>query len=73
MAVNSVLVDTAVVVKYKVGVDTKGNEIFRNQRANDLNLLATEEILMDLGDIIGGFISYPISQVTKETVNLLSR
>ncbi|MBU3106952.1 hypothetical protein [Clostridium gasigenes] len=41
----------------------------RNQRANDLNLLATEETLMDLGDIIGGFISYPISQVTKETVN----
>ncbi|MBU3105493.1 hypothetical protein [Clostridium gasigenes] len=45
----------------------------RKQRANDLNLLATEETLMDLGDIIGGFISYPISQVTKETVSLLSR
>ncbi|MBB6625083.1 DUF1659 domain-containing protein [Clostridium gasigenes] len=73
MAVNSVLVDTAVVVKYKVGVDTKGNEIFKNQRANDLNLLDTEETLMDLGDIIGSFISYPISQVTKETVTLLSR
>ncbi|MBB6715575.1 DUF1659 domain-containing protein [Clostridium gasigenes] len=73
MAVNSVLMDTAVVVKYKVGVDTKGNEIFRNQRANELNLLATEETLMDLGDIIGDFISYPISQVTKETVTLLSR
>ncbi|MBU3090373.1 DUF1659 domain-containing protein [Clostridium gasigenes] len=52
MAVNSVLVDTAVVVKYKVGVDTKGNDIIKNQRANDLNLLATEETLMDLGDII---------------------
>lgn len=73
MAVNSVLVDSAVVVKYKVGVDTKGNDIYKKQRANDLNLLATEETLMDLGDIISGFISYPISQVTKETVNLLSR
>ena len=41
MAVNSVLVDTAVVVKYKVGVDTKGNDIYKNQRSNDLNLLAT--------------------------------
>jgi hypothetical protein len=27
MAVNSVLVHSAVVVKYKVGVDAKGNEI----------------------------------------------
>ena len=27
MVVNLVLVDTAVVVKYKVGVDTKGNDI----------------------------------------------
>ena len=73
MAVNSVLVDTAVVVRYKVGVDTKGNEMFRNQKAGDLNLSATDEVLMDLGDIIGGFISYPISQVTKETVSLLSK
>ncbi|MBU3105500.1 hypothetical protein [Clostridium gasigenes] len=45
MAVNSVLVDTAVVVKYKVSVDSKGNDVFRTQRANDLNLLATYIIL----------------------------
>ena len=73
MAVNSVIVDTAVVVKYKVGVDTKGNDVFRTQRANDLNLLATDEILMDLGDIISNFIEHPIYQVTKESVNLLSK
>ncbi|MGL5354729.1 MAG: DUF1659 domain-containing protein [Clostridium sp.] len=73
MAVNSILVDTAVVVKYKVGVDSKGNEIFRNQKASDLNLLATDETLMELGDIVGSFISYPTTDVTKETVHLLSR
>ena len=33
MAVNSVLVDTAVVVKYKVGVDTKGNDIFQKPKS----------------------------------------
>lgn len=73
MAVNSILVDTAVVVKYKVGVDTKGNEVFRNQRANELNLVATDESLLDLGDIVGSFISYPVTDVTKESVHLLSR
>ena len=39
MAVNSVLVDTAVVVKYKVGVDTKGNDIVKNQRFNYVKYL----------------------------------
>lgn len=73
MAVSSILVDTAVVVKYKVGVDTKGNEVFRNQKASDLNLLATEETLLDLGDIIGNFVSYPVIDVTKQSTHLLSR
>ena len=73
MAVNSILVDTSVVVKYKVGVDSKGNDVFRTQRANDLNLLATDETLMDLGDVIGSFIEHPIAQVTKESVSLLSK
>lgn len=73
MAVSSILVDTAVVVKYKVGVDTKGNEIFKNQKASELNLLATEESLLDLGDIIGSFISYPVTDIRKESVHLLSR
>ncbi|MGL5085930.1 MAG: DUF1659 domain-containing protein [Clostridium sp.] len=73
MAVNTILVDTAVVVKYKVGVDTKGNEIFKNQRASELNLLATDENLLGLGEVVGSFLSYPVTDVTKESVHLLSR
>ena len=73
MATNSVLMDTAVVLKYKVGVDAKGNDIFKSQKASELNLTATDEVLLDLSDVMGSFINYPVSQVTKETVNLLSR
>ena len=32
MAVSSVLLDTTMVMKYKVGVDTKGNDIYRTQK-----------------------------------------
>lgn len=73
MTVNSVLVDTSIVVKYKVGVDSKGNDLFRTQRASDLNLLAIDETLMAFGDVISNFIEHPIYQVTKEEVNLLSK
>lgn len=73
METNSILVDTSMVVSYKVGVDGKGNDIIKNQRANELNLLATDGDLLDLADIVGSFIEHPIAEVTKESVHLLSR
>ena len=73
MAVNSVLLDTAMVMKYKVGVDTKGNNVYKTQKASSLNLLATHENLLNLSDIVGSIIEYPISLVTKEETHVLSR
>lgn len=73
METNSVLMDTSMVISYKVGVDSKGNDIIKNQRANDLSLLATDKDLMDLADIVATFIEYPIAEVVKESVHLLSR
>ena len=73
MAVSSVLLDTTMVMKYKVGVDTKGNDVYRTQKASDLNLLATDENLLNLSDIFGSVIQYPISLVTKEETHLLSK
>lgn len=73
MAVNSILLDTTMAIKYKVGVDTKGNDVYRTQKASDLNLLATDENLLDLSDIVGSIIEHPISLVTKEETHLLSR
>lgn len=73
METSSILVDTGMAVSYKIGVDTKGNDIVKTQKANDLNLLAADSDLMDLADIIGGFIEHPINEVTKVTTHLLSR
>lgn len=73
MEINSVLMDTSMVISYKVGVDSKGNDIIKNQRANDLSLLATDDDLMDLADTVAAFIEHPISEVVKESVHLLSR
>ena len=73
MVVSSVLLDTTMVMKYKVGVDTKGNDIHRTQKASDLNLLATDENLLNLSDIVGSIIDYPIALVTKEEIHMLSR
>lgn len=73
METSSILIDTGMVVSYKIGVDTKGNDIMKNQRANELNLLAKDSDIMDLADIIGGFIEHPITEITKVSVTLLSR
>ena len=73
MAVSSVLLDTAMVMKYKIGVDTKGNDVYKTQKAGNLNLLATDENLLNLSDIVENIIEYPISLVTKEETHLLSR
>lgn len=70
---NSVLLDTTMVMKYKIGVDTKGNDVYKTQRASELNLLATDENLLDLSEIVESIIEYPISLVTKLETHLLSR
>ena len=70
---NSVLLDTTMVMKYKIGVDTKGNDVYKTQRASELNLLATDENLLDLSEIVESIIEYPISLVTKQETHLLSR
>ena len=70
---DSVLLDTTMVMKYKIGVDTKGNDVYKTQRASELNLLATDENLLDLSEIVESIIEYPISLVTKQETHLLSR
>lgn len=70
---NSILLDTALVIKYSIGTDTKGNDIMKSQRNSDINLLATDDVLLDLRDIVAGFLAYDVVEVTKETVHSLSR
>ena len=43
------------------------------KKTSDLNLLATEESLLNLSDIVGSIIDYPIALVTKEEIHMLSR
>lgn len=73
MEANSVLLDTSLVVSYVIGTDSKGNDVVKNQAIKNLNVSLADEALLDLGDIVGGFISYPIEGVTKKSTHLLSR
>lgn len=73
METNSKLLDSTLVVKYKTGVDAKGKDIVKTQRANDLNLSASDEVLMNLADVVESFIEHPVTEVVKSTDHLLTR
>jgi hypothetical protein len=72
MAVNSTIVDSALVIQFKTGIDAKGNDIVKNQRFNSLKVDSTDEDAYAVGAAIGGLLTFPLVDVQRENDTLLT-
>jgi hypothetical protein len=72
MAVNSTILDSALVVRYKTGIDAKGNDILKNQRFNSLKVDSSDENAYAVGVAIGGLLAFPMVDVQRENDALLT-
>ena len=66
MAVKSILLESAMVIKYKTGVDKNGKDVIKSGRFNKIKLNSTDEDLFAVGEALGTLIKYPVLQVTRE-------
>ena len=73
MAASSVLVGNALGISYQVGVDTKGNDVFKGQSFKNISATATDEDLEALSDAIGGILAYNVSTIKKEQTYIVTR
>lgn len=73
MAANSVLVGNSLGLSYQVGVDSKGNDIFKGQSFKNISATATDEELVELSDAIEGILENRITTIKKVQTYVVSR
>ncbi|MDV4149920.1 DUF1659 domain-containing protein [Clostridium sp. AL.422] len=73
MAASSVLVGNALGVSYQIGVDSKGNDVFKGQSFKNISATATDDDLVALSDSIEGILEYTISTIKKEQTYIVTR
>lgn len=72
MATSS-LVENSLVVRYQVGVDTKGNEVFKQQNLKNINHEVADDELVALSDGIEKLMDHTVSTIKKNQTYIISR
>ena len=66
MAATSTKLQTALVLKYKDGVDEKGKEIIKKQRFSKVKTTATEQDIYDVSVEVGKLLGKTLDEVIRE-------
>ena len=72
MATSS-LVENSLVVRYQVGVDAKGNEVFKQQNLKNINPGVADDELVALSDGIESLMDHTVSTIKKNQTYMISR
>lgn len=62
--------DKSLVIKYSIGKDEKGNDIFKKQRFSNINLEAADDAIFEVAKVIEGIIDSNQVYLIKEESNL---
>ena len=73
MAASSILIGNTLGVSYQIGVDSKGNDVFKGQSFKNISSTATDEDLITLADAIGEILENNITTIKKELVYIVTR
>ena len=73
MAASSILVGNTLGVSYKIGVDTKGNDVFKGQSFKNISATATDDELVSLVDAVDEILAYNVSTIKKVQTYVVTR
>ena len=66
MATNSTKVHSAMILKFKNGVDAKGKDIIKNQSFSKVKVEATDDEILAVGEVLGGLLAFPLVNVSRQ-------
>ena len=66
MATNSTKVHSAMVLKFKNGVDTKGKDIIKSQSFSKVKVAATDDEILAVGTALGALLEFPLVDVSRQ-------
>jgi len=71
MAVKSTKVQSTMNVKFKTGIDAKGEDILKNQRFSKVKVTAGDDNILAVGTALGTLLKYPMVEVLREDINII--
>ena len=71
MAVQSTQIKSSLTIKYKDGVDSKGNDILKTKKYSNIKLTADDQGLLDVATAFNPLMKYPIQQVLRSNDSAL--
>lgn len=71
MAVNQVKLTSALILKVKSGVDTNGNDVFKNISLTKVKPAALEQDVFDVAQGFAVVLKNPVSSIMRQDVNEL--
>lgn len=71
MAANSVQLTSALVLKINAGVDTNGNDVYKNITFKKVKASAADQNVLDVAQAIGQVLRTPIDNVLRQNLNEL--
>lgn len=72
MAVNSTKLQSYLTLKYKEGVDSKGNDIIKSQKFAKVKTDSTDADVYDTAALLGNLLKYPLMSVIREDDSTLT-
>lgn len=70
---NSMLITNSLSLRYKIGVDEEGKDVFKTQTFKNISSEATDEHLVSLSDEIANVVNFPISTILKEQTYAITK
>ena len=71
MAVSSTQTKSALTLKYKDGVNAKGESIIKTKKYSNIKLTADDQSLMDVATAFNPLMKYPIQQVLRSNDSVI--
>jgi hypothetical protein len=72
MAVKSTLIDSALTLKYKEGVDSNGKDIIKTKKFSNIKVTATDENVYAIAAAFSPLMKYPVVQSLRTNDNALT-
>jgi hypothetical protein len=71
MAVSAAKLTSALVIKLRIGVDGKGNDVFKNITFKNVKTSASEQDLFDVAEAIAAVLGSPVEGIFRQNLDEL--
>lgn len=71
MAISAIKTSSSILLTYKDGVNSKGENLYKNQRLSKIKVTAKDEDVYSVAGVIANLLIKEVTEITREDKNKL--